>query len=434
MDERFDVIVVGAGPAGLSAAYLLAKAGLKTVVFERGQYPGSKNVMGGILYTKMMDEVIPEFWREAPLERPIIEQNLWVLNRDSAVKVGHRGDRFTEEPHNAYTVFRAEFDRWFGTKVEEAGALLITETLVEDLIWDGQRVTGVKVGRDEGEVFADVVVVAAGVNTLDSLLPNRPQGGRGHRPEQVALAVKEVIQLTEEKVSDRFNLPSGYGASIELVGEATAGLTGTAFIYTNRDSLSVGVGGMLSDFVKANFNPHELIERFKSHPVIQPLLEGGEVKEYLAHLIPEGGYNSMPPLYGDGYVVVGDAGMLVNALHREGSNMAMTSGRLAAETIIEARKKGDFSKRSLKEYRQRLDQTYVIKDLRKYRNASRFFEETPALFHVYPEMAAEAAAILLTVDGVPKREKQGQIWRMMREKRSLWHMLRDLHNARRSLL
>ena len=170
----------------------------------------------------------------------------------------------------------------------------------------------------------------------------------------------------------------------------------------------------------------------KNHPVVKPLLEGGQTREYLAHLIPEGGYNAMPPLYADGFLVVGDAGMMVNGLHQEGSNLAMTSGRLAAETVLEAHRRGDFSARTLSLYKKKMGEGYVMKDLKKYRNSYAYLEGNRHLLTTYPEIINEAATEFLTVDGVPKREKQKKIFQSTLKKRSLWGLIKDAFSAWRA--
>lgn len=429
-EEKFDAIVVGAGPAGTAAAYCLAKAGLETVLIERGSFAGNKNVMGGVLYRHATEQIIPGFWKEAPVERPVAEQRLWMLAKDSAVMMGYKSSAFAQEPYNCFTVLRAKFDRWFAEKAEEAGAYLIPETVVEDLIMRDGRVSGVRTGRDDGDLYADVVVLADGANSLLGkklgLHPEIP-------PQHVALAVKEVMTLPKEKIEDRFNLEEGQGATIELIGEATGGMMGTGFIYTNRDTLSVGVGAILSDFVKLHKSPNDLIEAMKRHPVVRPLLQGAETQEYLAHLIPEGGYRAVPKVYGDGFLVVGDAAMLVNSYHREGSNLAMTSGQLAAEAVVRAKERGDFSALSLSSYHQALEQSFVMKDLKKYQNGPKFFETHPHLFTLYPEMAAQAVHEFLSVDGVPKKDKQKAIFKSVRRQRSLFQLAKDAYQTWRAL-
>lgn len=423
--EKFDCIVVGAGVAGTATAYLLAKAGVNTLLIERGDYPGSKNVMGGVLYRHPTEEIIPGFWREAPLERPVVEQRLWILDQDSAVTLGYKGKHFGQEPYNNFTVLRAKFDRWFAKQAVEAGALLITETVVEDLLYEGNKVVGVRTGRADGDVRADVVVLAEGVNSM--LTQKAGLQHDGLNTAQLAVAVKEVIALPKEKIEDRFNLEPNEGATIELVGESTQGMVGTGFIYTNKDSISIGCGALLSQVVRNRWNPNELLERMKNHPVVKPLLEGGETKEYAGHLIPEGGYNAIPKLYRDGLLVVGDAAMLVNGIHREGSNMAMMSGKYAAETVIHARERGDFSSATLSLYEKKLKESFILKDLQKYQNASAFFETNDHLFTLYPKLANFVAREFTTVDNVPKKEKQRKIMEAVTAKRSKFQLAKDFY-------
>ncbi len=430
-DEKFDAIVVGAGPAGLAAAYVMAQAGLMVAVLERGDFPGAKNVMGGVLYRQPTQEVFGEFWRSAPVERHVDQQSLWILSQGSAVQIGHKNEIFAQEPYNAFTVLRAKFDKWLGKQVSDAGALIVPETLVEEVIRKDGKVVGVRTGREEGDLYADVVIAADGVNSTIA----RKAGLHGEwKPNQVALAVKEIIALPRERIQDRFHLEEEGGATIELVGAATGGMMGTGFIYTNKDSLSIGVGAVISDLVETKTNANDLLEQMKAHPAVRPLVEGGETREYMAHLIPEGGYHGVPQLFTDGLLVVGDAAMLVNSYHREGSNLAITSGRLAAETVIAAKKRADFSAASLSEYKRRLDDSFVMKDLRKYANASSFFEKNKHFFTLYPDLANMAAAEFLTVDSVPKRQKQWGIVRKALRARSVWGMIRDGIGAARRMV
>ncbi|HUU53836.1 MAG TPA: FAD-dependent oxidoreductase [Armatimonadota bacterium] len=428
--EKFEVIVVGAGPAGLSAAYVLAKAGVNVAVIERGDFPGSKNVMGGVLYTQPTAEIFPDFWKEAPLERHLIETQAWVLTEKAAFKAAHRHEAFDREPYNAFSVFRARFDKWMAQKVREAGALIIPETVVESAIMEDGRVVGVRTGRPDGDLYADVVIAADGVN---SLLAQSVGLREEIPPDHVALAVKEVIALPRETIEDRFQLTGNQGATIELYCDASWGMVGTAWIYTNRDSLSLGVGAMISQLVERQITPNDLLEHLKSHPTVAPLLAGGETREYLAHLIPEGGLRAMPKLSTHGMLVVGDAAMLINSMHREGSNLAMGSGKLAAEAVIHAREQSDFSARSLSRYDRLIRDSTIYKDLYKYRNMAGFFETHPEFFGLYPDLLNEAAREMLTVDGVPKRRKQRKIFWDALQKRSPWRMAIDFFKAWRSI-
>ena len=431
MAEKFDVIVVGAGPSGNSAALRLAEAGLSVLQIERGESPGSKNVQGAILYSDALEKLIPDFRDDAPLERHIIEQRMWVLDDDSFVGSHYRSDSFNKPPYNRYTMIRSQFDKWFSERVQKAGALLICETTVTNLLLDGERVIGVMTDRQGGEIYADAVILADGVN---SLLAKKADFHPELKPKDVALAVKEIHFMPQELIEQRFGVKGDEGVVIEMVGKITKGMMGTGFLYTNRESVTVGVGCMLSDFKKQKITPYQLLEQMKAHPSIQPMLAGGEMKEYTAHLIPEGGFNAMPDLYGDGWMIVGDAGMFVNAVHREGSNLAMTTGMHAADTLIELKSEGkEFTAANLKRYKARLDESFVMKDLKKYKNMPDVFHTNPQFFNDYPDLLSQAARTMLTVDGVDKKTKEREIRKSFRQRRSLFGLMGDAFKLWRAL-
>jgi electron transfer flavoprotein-quinone oxidoreductase len=425
--SQFDAIVVGAGPSGNACAYTLAKAGLKVLQIERGEYPGSKNVQGAILYANALEQIIPDFRDDAPLERHIIEQRMWLLDETSFVGTHVRSEDYNKPPYNRYTIIRAQFDKWFSSKVREAGALLICETTVNHLIMDGDQVVGVQCDRLQGDVYADVVIMADGVNSTLA----RKAGLHGEiKSENVALAVKEILFMPEDTIRQRFSVGEDSGVVIEMVGRITDGMMGTGFLYTNKESLTIGVGCMLGDF-KNNPNrtsPYALLEQMKRHPSIAPLIEGGEMKEYCAHLIPEGGFNAIPQIYGNGWMIVGDSGGFVNAAHREGSNLAMTTGRLAAETVINAKAAGKgYRADALKAYKAALDDSFVMKDLYKYRDMPTVLHKNPQFFTSYPDMVAQAARTMITVDGIDKKSKQREIFANFRKTRKLTGLVGDAY-------
>jgi electron transfer flavoprotein-quinone oxidoreductase len=425
--SQFDAIVVGAGPSGNACAYTLAKAGLKVLQIERGEYPGSKNVQGAILYAKALEEIIPDFRDDAPLERHIIEQRIWVLDDSSFIGTHIRSEEYNKPPYNRYTILRAQFDKWFSSKVREAGALLICETTVNNLIMDGDQVVGVSCDRLQGDVYADVVILADGVNsTLARKAGFHPEIPAGN----VALAAKEILFMPEDTIRQRFNVGEESGVVIEMVGRITDGMMGTGFLYTNKESIAIGVGCMLGDF-KTNPNrtsPYVLLEQMKRHPAIAPLIEGGEMKEYTAHLIPEGGFHAIPKVFGNGWMIVGDSGGFVNAVHREGSNLAMVTGRLAAETVIQAKEEGKgYRAESLKAYKKALDASFVMKDMHKYRDMPKVLHKSPQFFTTYPDMLAQAARTMITVDGVDKKTKERQIFQDFRQSRKLTGLVGDAY-------
>ncbi|HQZ99112.1 MAG TPA: FAD-dependent oxidoreductase [Thermoflexales bacterium] len=432
----FDAIVVGAGPAGTSAAITMAKSGLKVILIERGRFAGSKNLFGGVLYTEAIKEVLPDFAKRIPsppFERPVTEQGYWLLSPDSVVRFMHKSESYKKEPADAYISLRAKFDEWYAAQAVAAGALLITKTTVTDFIKDEKgRVVGVQTDRPEGDVCAPIVVLSEGVNNL--LAQKLGLAKMDLPPRLVALSVKEVIGLPQPQIEQRFGLNGvKEGVAIDIFGDATLGLPGTAFIYTGKTSISIGMGLLLEEFVQHNLHPHEVLARFKSHPVVKPLIQGGESLEYGAHLIPEYGYDRMPKLFADGVLVAGDAGGMVDALHREGTNLAMTAGRMAGETAIEAHKQNDFSAKFLREYRRKLDDSFVMKDLKQYRRMTDFLDETPHFMKTYIDFANDAAMRYFNAHGLPKRDMEKGIVKSLGQRRNFMGVAKDMMKLMRGM-
>lgn len=424
--EKFDAIVVGAGMSGNAAAYTMASHGLNVLQLERGEYPGSKNVQGAIMYANMLEEIIPDFRDDAPLERHLVEQRLWVMDDTSHTGIHYRSDDFNEAKPNRYTIIRAQFDKWFSRKVREAGATVLCETTVTELVRDAKdKVVGVRTDRTGGEILADVVVLAEGVC---GLLGTRAGLREMPKPKSVALAVKEMHFLPEEVIEQRFGLKAGEGCVIEAVGTISRSMAGLGFLYTNRESISLGIGCLVSDFAASMESPYVVLDTLKNHPSIRPLIAGSEVKEYAAHLIPEGGYKAIPQLFGDGWVVVGDAAQLNNAVHREGSNLAMTSGRIAAEAIVQVKsRKRPMTKQNLALYKTMLNKSFVIKDLKKYKDMPDLLHTNSRnFFTTYPQLMSQAAQNFMRVDGTPKLDKEKATTTAFIKARSRWGLLSDM--------
>ncbi len=417
-ENKFDVIVVGAGPAGITAAYLLAKAGVNVALLERGSSPGTKNVFGGILYTTVLNRLIPNFWEEAPVERHIKGIRLFLISPKNALSIGVESEDHNQPPYNnSFTVSRARFDAWYASKAEEAGAFLLNNIVVDDLIRENGRVKGVRVRGEEGELYSDVVIVADGVN---SLLAEKAGLRKHYVPHQVSLGMKEIIELPRSVIEDRFGLSGNEGVEYKyMAGDATQGIWGGGNIYTNQESLSVVTWLALDPLLKSKIKAPELFDRFKEHPFVRNYIRGGKTVEYQAHLAPDGGYDFTPKCYTDGLLVAGDAARLLNAsIHYEGTNFAMASGEAAAKTVLEARKKMDFSAQSLSCYQKLLDDSFVMKDLKRYRKMNRFAEKNPEFFGPYFDVITQAAVDYFTVKEMPKRTQE---WQLIKDFRKNLH-------------
>ncbi|MDP3787463.1 MAG: FAD-dependent oxidoreductase [Candidatus Omnitrophota bacterium] len=430
-EEKFDCIVVGAGPAGVTCAYALAKAGLSVVILERGEVPGSKNVMGGILYSTILNKVIPNFWEEAPVERRIVKKTFSILSADSELQMGMRFEDFNKPPfNNTFSVLRGKFDPWYAKKAEQAGVMLLNEAVVDKIIVEGSKAVGVKTRLEEGDLFTDVVVVAEGVTSLLS----QSLGLRGtHMPEHMVTCCKEILELPRGVIEERFNLEGEEGASLEYFGGSVKGFVGSAFIYTNKETLSVGIGASTRDIKYGKTTPNDLIENFKAHPSIRRLVKGGKLLEYSAHMIPEFGYDHLPELTMNGLILTGDAAGFVNMnpMFHEGSNLAMASGLAAAETILEAKQKNDFSNKVLSGYRRRLADSFVLKDLKRYKGISDFAIRHPEFFKEYPELMIELARDFFTVSEMPKGKSRGLLIKKIIKRVNFLKLAIGLNRARK---
>lgn len=432
-ENKFDTIVVGAGPAGTTAAYILAKAGLSVLLVERGAYPGAKNVFGGVFYTTIMNRLIPNFWEEAPIERHIKGIKIFLLSDSgNAVSIGVDSEEHNKPPfNNSFTVSRSKFDQWYAKKAEEAGAFLITDTIVDDLIWEKGKVIGVKARGGEGDLFADVVIAADGVN---SLLAEKAGLRKKYIPRQVALGMKEIVELPRAVIEERFHLNGNEGVELKYIaGDATKGIWGGGNVYTNLESLSVVVWLALKPLMERKLLAAELMERFKEHPFVRNYIKGGKTVEYQAHLAPDGGYDFTPRVFTNGLLVAGDAARLLNAsIHYEGTNFAMASGEAAAKAVIEARKKGDYSANSLSYYQKLLNQTFVMKDLKRYRKLNHFAEGNPEFFDPYFGAITQMAVDYFTVNELPKRQQEFRmLWRFRSALRDLYAKESEVYHYNR---
>ncbi|MFH1861711.1 MAG: FAD-dependent oxidoreductase [bacterium] len=431
-EEKLDCIIVGAGPAGISAALTLAQAGVEVAVLERGEYPGCKNVMGGILFTTILNKLLPEFWQSAPVERHITHRRFSMLSKEGELAFDFKTAAYNEPPYNnTWSVLRAKFDRWYAEQAEAAGVMIIPGMLVSEVLLKDGTIIGVKTEPGGDELYCDVVISAEGAN---SFIAEQVGLRKPHDPRHMAVAVKEVIALPQTTIEDRFHLNANEGCAYEIFGQAVQGAFGSGFLYTNKESVSIGVGVTIHDMNQRHLNPNEVLELFKKHPAIYPLIRGGETLEYAAHMIPEGGLHHLPKLVANGLILAGDAAGLVNTSHyHEGSNLAMASGVYAAETVIEAKQKGDFSEATLSLYRQKLESSFVLQDLKKFQKVSGFFNQNPHILRDYPGIFTGLLTDYFRISEKPKAEIEKEVIRKFKREIGLWSFIKDAYKMGRAM-
>jgi len=398
--DKVDVIIAGGGLAGLSCAYELADSGMTVIVLERGDFSGSKNVTGGRIYVGPIRNYLPDLWKEAPLERHVTKEFITLLGEMNSTTLELYSDRFNRQPYPSYTILRAKFDRWLADLVSEKGVFVIPQKNVNDLIKDGEKIIGVK--TEDEEIGSNCVVASDGIL---SFLAEKAGLRKPFQPQHFALGFKEVIALDSKAIEDRFRLGENEGAAQLFVGSLTRGVMGGGFLYTNQDSLSLGivVGIESLNQREPREEVYKFLDEFKERPEIKNLIRGGEVVEYSAHLISEGGLHIKPKIYGDGILVTGDAaGLGLNMLVTvRGMEYAMVSGVLAGRAIKRAKEKNDFSASSLAYYEKLLNESFIIKEMNHFKNTLSILKNK-RLFSKYPQAISNLFEKVMRVEENPK--------------------------------
>lgn len=408
-DDAFDAIIIGAGLAGLSAAYRLAQAGRNVLVVERGPYVGAKTFTGGRLYTYALEQLLGSDWTQAPLQREVDREIISMLTATDAMNID---TTFGTPAGRSFTVLSTPLVQWLAEKVEEAGGSVVPGMTVTGLLRaDDGAVRGVRIGEEELE--ARLVVDCEGINPL---VLERAGLVRRLQRENVAVGAKYLFKLPEAEINSRFTTTSGKGAAMLGLGQVTQGVFGGMFLYTNTDTISLGIVVDSDGWRHAGRNLVRCVEDLRQHPGIGRYVEGAELVEYGAHLVYEGGIDTVPQLAGDGWMIAGDAaGFCINrGFTIRGMDYAITSGMAAAEAADEALKAGDVSAAGLAGYRRRLE-AGVLADMGQLRGAHHFMGHSPDLFTTYPALAVDLMREVFGVDGSPLQPVRKTLWGMRKK-------------------
>lgn len=431
MDEKFDCIIVGAGVAGLAAAMILARKNIKFLLIEKGEFPGSKNVSGGVLWGKDLAKLVPDYWEEdAGWDRFINHRRLTFMDEQSSFSVDFKSSHFDEPPYAGVVVLRSKFDRWLAAKVEDAIAesdyamdsFIATNILVEEILMEDGKAVGIRTGDET--FFADSVIIAEGVNNLltrqvglqDKYVP----------ANHILTGVKEIIRFDQKVIENRFQLNGKSGMSNEFVGFATNGVEGGGFLYTNKDTVSIGLVLGLKDLREKEQKPHDILNHFKKHPVIADMIRGGEVVEYSAHVVSSGDKRVMPKqLYKPGLVVCGEAAnLLMNAGKAiQGMDYAMRSGILAAEAIAKAKDAGDFGETAMKSYQDELENSYVMKDINNFQDAVHLLHD-PIMTQKMPNLICDFGRNFFSIKNEPTKKARKILGESVKKHASYWELIK----------
>ncbi len=433
--NNVDCIVIGAGPSGIAAAITVARSGKKVILIDRSEYPGSKNMYGGAVYKRALEELFCDDIQNMPYER-IINDHTWAfLNDEGVFNISYNNPADS----NAFAIKRFDLDSWMVNIAKKEGVYYIPSTLVTSLIIKDKKVVGIKTELEE--YFAPVTIIANGANTI--LLGQAGLRKKDLEPKDVILTIKETLKLDKKTIEDRFNLKEDgtTGKNMLFFGSDFGNLKQynnlfmMTFLFTFKDTIMLGVGCNLEDLKKNKLNINYILDEVKKHPVISQLIKDTKSIEYSAHIIPEGGFYDMPKLVSDGVMVAGDAAGFINGVHFEGTNFALISGKLAGETALDAIEKNDFSKNMLNNYIKRLEKSFIFKDLYTYRNVINLLHKRANSISVYyPNKIKEFFEIITGANNISKSQQYRKFLTNFIKERNILELFKDAFCALRCAL
>jgi electron-transferring-flavoprotein dehydrogenase len=391
-----DVLIVGAGPAGLACALHLANlikkhnaSGAKPelsaeniYVLEKGREIGAHQLSGAILNPKALEELVPDFEKSAPLDTPVTDSALLLFTHKSSYRAPITPPPFKNNGN--FVISLSRLVKWMGGLVEAAGVNVFKEFGGAELIYEGNGIAGV-ITEDKGldkngkpkanytpgyELRAKVTVLAEGPRGSLTKQLVAKQKLENINPQTYGIGIKELWDVQPGKIKP------GYVAHT-MGWPLPTSMYGGGWIYglsNNRVSLGLVVA---LEYHDPRFDPHAAFQTWKTHPSVRNLLDGGKLVRYGAKSLPYGGWYAMPRNYVDGGLIVGDSGGFLNSQRLKGVHLAMKSGMLAAETILEALKSGDTSAKALSLYKEKIDQSYIREELWRVRNFHQAFHNGP---------------------------------------------------------
>ena len=440
-EEIVDCIIVGGGISGLSSAMILAQNRIPFLLVERGDFSGSKNVSGGVLWGNELKKIVGDYQTQSDKsgwERYVTKRRLSFLDEKRMFSLDFYDQDYEKDPYQGLIVLRSSFDRWFADQVQQEldnqkvyDSFLATNILVKRIIEEPNRI-GIDTGQ---EIFyAKSLILAEGVNNLLSRQVNLVDSYVS--PDYMLVGVKEIIHLPKDVIEERFQLDEYSGLTNEFIGYATQGVEGGGFLYTNRDSLSLGLVLNIKDLGYKKKHPYDIMSIFKTHPAIKKMIRGGKSQEYSAHAVSSGHIKMIPKkLYKHRLLLSGESAYLLMNSGKaiQGMDFAMHSGVLAAQTIIEAKTKQNFDTTMMSTYQKKIEQSYIMQTMKTYQRFNQLLHH-PMAYNQLPSIVCDMMNTFFSVDNkVPIVSMKKGMLLAVKKHLPMWKFLQFMFKGWRAL-